>query len=124
MALQDQIEHTQEAIIAAEDAVKRSRGRSKAAALVHLEDLRSTLKLLNVQADDLYTSLNVGDTFPEIQDMGYEFVRTLVMAYDAKCIARRKLIGRFFEWDPLDQAVGGTGTPLGMPLSLTLRRQS
>ncbi|EJD33287.1 hypothetical protein AURDEDRAFT_77098, partial [Auricularia subglabra TFB-10046 SS5] len=76
-------------------------------------ELQDQIQSLTEQADALYSSLNVEEVFPEIQDYGNDFARTLIMAYDAKCIARRKLIGRFFEWEYLDQAVGGTGEPLG-----------
>ncbi|EJD33614.1 hypothetical protein AURDEDRAFT_76862 [Auricularia subglabra TFB-10046 SS5] len=102
MELQDQIQSVEEAIATAEASLRDPGG-----------DAGPTLIQLTQQADALYSSLNVEEVFPEIQDFGNDFVRTLIMAYDAKCIARRKLIGRFFEWEYLDQAVGGTGEPLG-----------
>ncbi|EJD38117.1 hypothetical protein AURDEDRAFT_33125, partial [Auricularia subglabra TFB-10046 SS5] len=113
MALQDQIEAVQESIVSAQTAVDNSRTAPAAAAHPHLDDLRATHEQLTIQADALYASLNVEQAFPAIQDFGVEFVRTLIMCYDAKCIARRKLTGRFFEWDHLDQAAGGSGEPLG-----------
>ncbi|EJD42623.1 hypothetical protein AURDEDRAFT_67410 [Auricularia subglabra TFB-10046 SS5] len=109
MALQDNIESVEEAITSAEAAVKRCRrGGERVQSLARLEELRETHTQLTKQADALYSALNVEDTFPGVHDLGYDFVRALIMAYDAKCIARRKLIGRFFEWDYLDQASVGT----------------
>ncbi|EJD33547.1 hypothetical protein AURDEDRAFT_76906, partial [Auricularia subglabra TFB-10046 SS5] len=112
MALQDQIEAVEESIVSAQSAIDNSRAPSEDAR-EHLSELRATLEQLTHQADALYASLNVEQAFPAIQDFGIDFVRALIMCYDAKCIARRKLTGRFFEYDHLDQAAGGSGEPLG-----------
>jgi hypothetical protein len=66
----------------------------------------------------LYASLNVHESFPELQGMDLEFVRTLLMARDLKINIRKRAIGSFFEWDRLDQAAGGRDQTIGMQVSL------
>ncbi|EJD33230.1 hypothetical protein AURDEDRAFT_77138 [Auricularia subglabra TFB-10046 SS5] len=109
MEIQDQIQAVEEAIAGLEDTLRAPAPE----ATQRLDDLRATLAQLTQQADGLYSALNVEDEFPDISEFGVDFVRALIKAYDAKCIARQKLIGRFFEWEYLDQASGGTGEPLG-----------
>ncbi|KAK0187527.1 hypothetical protein F5146DRAFT_933977 [Armillaria mellea] len=64
--------------------------------------------------DQLYTSLNVGQTFPELANLDGTFVQTLLLARDLKMNIRKRAIGTFFEWDRLDQATGGRQQALGM----------
>lgn len=113
MALQEQIDNVATAMTTTDATLTRA-NRSQAMIIRRqLDALRETHGDLRTQAEALYASLNVGDSFPAIADFGFDFVKTLVMAYDAKCAARAKVTGRFFEWERLDQAVGGAGTPLG-----------
>lgn len=114
MALQAQIEAVEGSITAAETTMRSAGGASKKVASRRTKGLRETHETLTEQVEELYAELDVGDAFPDIRDLGLDFARTLVMAYDAKCIARQKLTGRFFEWDMLDRAVGGKGHALGM----------
>ena len=65
------------------------------------------------KVENLYTSLNVADAFPEVKGLPLEFVRTLLMARDLKINIRKRAIGTFFEWDKLDRAAGGRDHPLG-----------
>ncbi|EJD33756.1 hypothetical protein AURDEDRAFT_76731 [Auricularia subglabra TFB-10046 SS5] len=109
MEIQDQIQSVEESIATLEESLRTP----NVEATQRLDDLRTTLAQLTRQAEKLYSALNVQDDFPEISEYGVDFVRALIKAYDAKCIARQKLIGRFFEWEHLDQAVGGRGEPLG-----------
>ncbi|KAM6496640.1 hypothetical protein JOM56_007113, partial [Amanita muscaria] len=62
----------------------------------------------------LYASLNIPEQFPNVQGLDLEFLRTLMMARDLKINIRKRAIGSFFEWDRLDQAVGGRQQALGM----------
>jgi len=55
----------------------------------------------------LYVSLNVGDKFPELQDINLDFVLTLLLAHDLKINICKWAIGSFFEWDKLDRAIRG-----------------
>lgn len=114
MALQAQIDNVATAMTTADATLSKANRAQVRTVRTQLEGLRRTHGELRTQAEALYASLNVGDNFPEIADFGFDFVKTLVMAYDAKCAARSKVTGRFFEWERLDQAVGGAGTPLGV----------
>ena len=72
---------------------------------------------LSNKVEELYVSLNVQESYPDLQGFGIDFVRTLLMAHDLKVNIRKRAIGSFFEWDRLDQAVGGRSNPLGTVLS-------
>ena len=76
-----------------------------------LEDAQEHLKM---KVEALYASLNVHESFPELQGLDLEFVRTLLMARDLKINIRKRAIGSFFEWDRLDQAAGGRDQAIGM----------
>lgn len=111
MALQDDIVRVEEDIVAAEDVLHDREAGSMTRE--HLRQLRATQADLLRRAENLYAALKVEEVFPNLMEYGAEFAKALVMAYDAKCILRHKLIGRFFEWHRLDRAVGGIGAPLG-----------
>jgi hypothetical protein len=70
---------------------------------------------LKEEVERLYASLNIHDSFPELQGINLDFVRTLLMARDLKINIRKRAIGSFFEWEKLDQAVGGREEALGRP---------
>jgi hypothetical protein len=82
--------------------------------LVSLERIHNRLE---AKVDDLYSSLNVQDAFPELHGIDFEFIQTLLMARDLKINIRKRAIGSFFEWDKLDQAVGGREEALGTFIS-------
>ena len=65
------------------------------------------------EVEALYISLNIHDSYPDLKGASLEFVRTLLMAHDLKINIRKRAIGSFFEWDRLDQAVGGRNQALG-----------
>ena len=65
------------------------------------------------KVEQLYASLNVSNSFPEIQGLPLEFVRILLIARDLKINIRKRAIGTFFEWDKLDRAAGGRDQALG-----------
>lgn len=78
-----------------------------------MNSLQRTHDKLKVKVEELYTSLNIPDSFPELEGVDLEFVRILLMARDLKINIRKRAIGSFFEWAKLDQAVGGRGQALG-----------
>jgi hypothetical protein len=84
-------------------------------ALASLEETHEDLKH---KMEVLYASLNIQDTFAELNGIDLEFVRTLLLARDLKINIRKRAIGSFIEWDRLDQAVGGRSAALGMFASL------
>ena len=72
--------------------------------------LKGLLEAQDELIDDLeglYGSLNIQDSFPDLQGVELEFVRVLLLARDQKIAIRKQAIGSFFEWDRPDQAVGG-----------------
>jgi hypothetical protein len=94
--------------------------RATFAGLEHTSDSHKALKSLEQshealkhKVDGLYASLNVKNTFSELDGIDFEFVRTLLLARDLKINIRKRAIGSFIEWDRLDQAVGGREAALG-----------
>ena len=91
-----------------------------------MKGLQETHDELSDKVEDLYISLNIQESYPNLQGVGLDFVRTLLMARDLKVNIRKMAIGSFFEWDRLDQAVGGKSNPLGAfiitPLAAILLR--
>ncbi|KAG1745891.1 uncharacterized protein EDB91DRAFT_1268520 [Suillus paluster] len=75
---------------------------------------RSHEHLMN-KVEVLYSSLNIHDRFPELQDVDLDFVQTL-MACNLKINIWKRAIGSFFEWDKLDHAIGGANQALGTKL--------
>lgn len=65
------------------------------------------------KVEALYVSLNIHDSYPNLRGASLDFVQTLLMARDLKINIRKRVIGSFFEWDRLDQAVGGQNLALG-----------
>ncbi|KII90983.1 hypothetical protein PLICRDRAFT_67778, partial [Plicaturopsis crispa FD-325 SS-3] len=84
--------------------------------------LERTHDRLKSKVESLYASLNIHTSFPELQDVDLEFVRILLMARDLKINIRKRAIGSFFEWDKLDQAIGGKQQPLGTKLHQHTRK--
>ena len=78
-----------------------------------LQSLQRTHGETLSKVEELYTSLNVTDIFPEIEGLPLEFVRMLLLVRDLKMNIRKRAIGTFFEWDKLDRAAGGRDQPLG-----------
>ena len=79
---------------------------SQDAANTEAQNFLSALRQAHVdtisKVEDLYISLNVADSFPEIKGLPLDFVRTLLLARDLKINIRKRAIGTFFEWDKLD----------------------
>ncbi|PPR04246.1 hypothetical protein CVT26_004191 [Gymnopilus dilepis] len=87
--------------------------------------LKGLLEAQDELIDDLeglYGSLNIQDSFPDLQGVELEFVRVLLLARDQKTAIRKQAIGSFFEWDRLDQAVGGRNQALGTKLHQQTRK--
>lgn len=97
------------------DATKQTLkdGASPKDTLSLVNNLTATSDVLSSQVDRLYNSLNVPGRFPELQQCSLDFVRLLLITRDLKINIRKRAIGSFFEWDKLDQAVGGRQQSLG-----------
>ena len=70
-------------------------------AIKSLEKNHSRL-LKNIEL--LYASLNVSDTFPELDGLSLDFVQVLLMTHDLKINIRKRAITNFLEFDKLDRA--------------------
>lgn len=76
--------------------------------------LHDQQKLVVRKIDELYASLNIQESFPELQGLDLEFVRTLLLLRDLKRTIRQRAVSSFFEWDKINQAKGGRGAPIGI----------
>ncbi|KAI0925143.1 hypothetical protein AcW2_005825 [Taiwanofungus camphoratus] len=86
------------------------------ASLTIMQSLQATHKQLIQHVEGLYSSLNIYDRFPELEGLGVNFVRTLLLARDVKINIRKRAAAHFLEWDRLDRVSGGRDNPLGMLL--------
>ncbi|KAJ7573140.1 hypothetical protein C8J56DRAFT_1066824 [Mycena floridula] len=88
--------------------------------LANLHTLETAHVILKGKADDLYASLNVAETYPELQGIQVAFV--LLLARDLKISLHKRAIGSFLEMDRLDQAVGGGNEALGTKVHQITRK--
>ncbi|KIM58044.1 hypothetical protein SCLCIDRAFT_129153, partial [Scleroderma citrinum Foug A] len=111
LALQADVDITEKAIQTAKNAIqKESAAPDTLSALASLEH---THDRLITKVEVLYASLNIQTKFPELDGIGLNFIRTLLLARDLKINICKRAIGSFFEWDKLDRAVGGAQKVLG-----------
>lgn len=115
LALQADLDASDRALQATRSVVEK--GSVSEETLDAIASLERSHERLMTKVEVLYSSLNVHDRFPELQDVDLDFVRTLLMARDLKINIRKRAIGSFFEWDKLDRAVGGANQALGEAFS-------
>ncbi|KAK1226507.1 hypothetical protein PQX77_010515 [Marasmius sp. AFHP31] len=110
--LQDQIDDLEQEIAEVKSAVKKLPFPPSDALFIlrNLEKLHAKLKS---EAEGLYASLNIDNQYPHLKGIPLEYLHTLLLARDLKITIRKKAIGSFFEWDRLDQAMGGADEALG-----------
>ena len=82
-------------------------------ALRAIESLKQNHAHLLQNVEVLYTSLNIGDTFPDLKGLSLDFVCTLLLVQDLKINIHKRAIANFLEFDKLDRAVRGKQNPLG-----------
>ncbi|KAJ7790856.1 hypothetical protein B0H14DRAFT_2396104 [Mycena olivaceomarginata] len=114
LKLQDQIDAVEKSIHEAKQSL--TGGTAPADSLTHIRHLQSTHESLSSQAEALYASLNIHDSFPELRGLPLDFVRTLIIMRDLKMNIRDRAIESFYEWETLDCAVAGRREPLGTKL--------
>jgi hypothetical protein len=112
LTLQGDLDAVEKAIHTAKLTLSQSSTPSKSTKI--LKGLGEMHDELSDKVEELYISLNIQESYPDLLGVGLDFVRTLLMARDLKINIRKRAIGSFFEWDRLDQAVGGRSNPLGM----------
>ncbi|GLB38031.1 hypothetical protein LshimejAT787_0410820 [Lyophyllum shimeji] len=94
---------------------------SPQAAVKFLEKVERAHEITKETVEALYAALDVHESFPELEGVDLDFVRTLLMARDLKINIRKRAVGSFFEWDRLDQATGGRHQALGTKLHQATR---
>ncbi|PPR04460.1 hypothetical protein CVT26_002237 [Gymnopilus dilepis] len=115
LSLQTELEDVKKAIQTTQSALSSAPKKTTKI----LKNLLENQEELIDDLEELYSSLEIQDSFPDLEGVDLEFVRVLLLARDQKIVIRRRAIGSFFEWDRLDQAVGGRNQALGSPLLTT-----
>ena len=87
---------------------------------MHLEDLKDLHHQLTTKAESLYQSLQLPEGFQLIGGVSLDFMKMLLMARSLKVYIRSQCVARFYEWERLDQAVGGKNQALGMSTGAVL----
>ncbi|KAG6810053.1 hypothetical protein H0H92_013548 [Tricholoma furcatifolium] len=86
-----------------------------------LGSLQEHHERLKDDIEELYSSLSIQDSYPELHGVDLDFVKHLLIARDLKMNVRKRAIGSFFEWERIDQASGGRDQPLGTKLHQATR---
>ncbi|KAJ2915403.1 hypothetical protein MD484_g5010, partial [Candolleomyces efflorescens] len=86
-----------------------------------LDALEARQQDISAQVEELYASLNVHESFPELKGVDLEFIRTLLLARDLKINIRKRAIGSFNEYDKMNQAQGG-GPAIGTKMHQYIRQ--
>ena len=90
-----------------------SQGSAPKDSIATVSAMEQTQQQLQEELERLYTSLNVHNSYPELQGMSLEFVRTLLLACNLKINIHKCTIASFFEWDKLHSMMRGKSNPLG-----------
>ena len=90
-----------------------SQGEAPKDSIATILTMEQTQQRLQEESERLYASLNIHDSYPKLQGMSLEFVRTLLLARNLKINIQKHTIASFFEWDKLNSAMGGKSNPLG-----------
>lgn len=113
IALQSELDVVEKGIQTAGKALEKSPASACGSLSAIMEDLSSTHTLLSEKVDTLFASLRIPETYPLLDGMNVEFIHALLQARDLKASIRKRANESFFEYDRLDQAVGGKANPLG-----------
>lgn len=111
LTLQGDLDTIDKALSAAKATFAKSPHSKEVQACIRY--LQNSQEEIQDKVEALYASLNVHESFPELDGVDFDFVRTLLMARDLKINIRKRAIGTFFEFDKLDQAAAGRNNPLG-----------
>lgn len=114
LALQGDLDTVDKALATAKTTFAKSPHSKEVQSCIRY--LQNSQEEIQDKVEALYSSLNVHESFPELDGINFNFVRTLLMARDLKINIRKRAIGTFFEFDRLDQAAGGRNNPLGTAL--------
>ncbi|KAF9053459.1 hypothetical protein BJ165DRAFT_1339824 [Panaeolus papilionaceus] len=120
LMLQEEIENLEDRIKGAKKRLKGQRRRKQTKKSI--QSLHSQHESLVEEVEELFSSLKIHRTYPELKGLGADFVRTLILASEVKQTIRRQATESFFELSRLDQAVGGHHQPLGTKLHQQTRQ--
>ncbi|KAJ2923506.1 hypothetical protein H1R20_g13589, partial [Candolleomyces eurysporus] len=110
--LQTELESVEQSIQSTRNFVSLLRSASGITKTL-LDTLEARQQDIGEKVEELYASLNVHKSFPELKGVDLELVRCLLLARDIKMNIRKRAIGSFNEYDKLNQAQGGGGPPVG-----------
>lgn len=113
LSLQGELEMVEKAINAVKTTLASATSATPEESKGILKGLLEMHATFTNKVEALYVSLNIHDSYPNLRGASLDFVQTLLMARDLKINIRKQAIGSFFEWDRLDQAVGGQNLALG-----------
>ena len=105
LSLQAELDTIQQHFIAVQKIILEDTNNKEASHFLNI--LRQMHEAAISKVEELYVSLNVTESFPEVKGLPLGFTRTLLMARDLKINIRKRAIGTFFEWERLDRAAGG-----------------
>ncbi|KIM55795.1 hypothetical protein SCLCIDRAFT_133891 [Scleroderma citrinum Foug A] len=112
LSLQAQVDVVDNELQMMHTAMKETKSESQAT-LGILEKMEGSQTHLRNKVELLYMTLNVPKEHSHLWDVDTEYLKVLFLARELKIGIRKCAIGSFFEWDRLDQAVGGKVNPLG-----------
>ncbi|PPQ76501.1 hypothetical protein CVT26_012351 [Gymnopilus dilepis] len=118
LSLQGHWDSAENAIQAAAETLKNSKATKS---LSMLRAIQEAHEQNGRDLESLYVSLSE-DGSPLQVKAGPEFKQALKLAHNLKITIRRQAISSFFEWDKLDQAVGGRNIALGTKLHQQTRK--
>ncbi|KAJ7585718.1 hypothetical protein C8J56DRAFT_788625, partial [Mycena floridula] len=114
LGLQTDIQGVDKAIESATKAIRAAGATEES--LVALAQLESIQTKLKDQVERLYSSLSITEEFPELEGIPIAVLRTLILSRDLKKSIRKRAVGSFWEWDRLDQSIGGRQQTIGTKL--------
>ncbi|KAJ7917138.1 hypothetical protein B0H13DRAFT_1608630 [Mycena leptocephala] len=120
LTLQTQIDGVEKAISDAKQEITGSNPPPSTVSLIRR--LEATHERLTQEAEDLYASLNISNSFPDLADLPRAFAHILLIVHDLKIVIRKRAIASFQEWEELDCAVAGRREPLGTKLYQATRK--
>ncbi|KAF9031576.1 hypothetical protein BJ165DRAFT_1358214 [Panaeolus papilionaceus] len=120
LVLQEEIETLEARLASAKKGLKGRRQRKLTRKC--MDSFQSQIEGLIAEVEELFVSLKIHRTYPELKGLGADFVRTLILASELKDTIRRQAVASFSELDRLDQAVGGRHQALGTKLHQQTRK--
>ncbi|KAF9041365.1 hypothetical protein BJ165DRAFT_1329754, partial [Panaeolus papilionaceus] len=118
LILQEEVEMLQTRLASAKKGLKSKRKQTQKS----IDSFESQIEGLQEDIEEIFLSLNIHASYPELEGLGADFVRTLILASELKETIRRLAIESFCELGRLDQAVRGVHQPLGTKLHQQTRK--